>query len=143
MKRKASLLKISFVIMLLIAALHTFFVIIGGPSLPTSPKFLQMQELMKDIQVDSGVGIMRSTQNFMDGFNIIVSIFLFTLPLLGWTMLKEIKDNDRAVRKLTTIMLLAEFAFFLTSFTLLAFGGTVLSAATCALLFLSLLIKNK
>lgn len=143
MKRKATLLKISFVIMLFIAALHTFFIIIGGPPLPTTPDFLQMLELMKGIQVDSGGGIKRTTQNFMDGFNIIVSIFLITLPLLGWTMLKEIKDNERAVRKLTTITLLAEFAFFLTSFTLLAIGGTVLSGAACVLLLISLLIKNK
>jgi hypothetical protein len=142
MKRKTTLLKISFVIMLLIAALHTFFVIIGGPPLPTTHDFLKMQELMRSIQVDSGGGIMRTTQNFMDGFNIIVSIFLISLPLLGWTMLKEIKDNEKAVRKLTVVTLLSELAFFLTSLTLLAIGGTVLSGITCVLLLISLLIKK-
>jgi hypothetical protein len=128
--------------MLLIAALHTFFVIIGGPPLPTTPDFLKMQELMKSIQVDSGGGIMRTTQNFMDGFNIIVSIFLITLPLLGWIMLTEVKENERVVRKLTTVTLLAEFAFFLTSLTLLAIGGTVLSGIACVLLLISLFIKK-
>lgn len=141
MKRKTTLLKVSFVIMLLIAALHTFFVIAGIP-LPTTSDFLKMQELMKGIQVDSGGGIMRTTQNFMDGFNIIVSIFLITLPLLGWTMLTEIKENERAIRKLTTVTLLAEFAFFLTSLTLLAIGGTVLSGIACVLLIISLAIKK-
>lgn len=143
MKRKIFLLKLSFVIMFLIAILHTFFVIIGGPPLPTTPEFLKMQELMKGIQVDSGGGIMRSTQNFMDGFNVIVSIFLISLPLLGWTMLTEIKDNERAVRKMTTVILLAEFSFFLTSLTLLAIGGTVLSGIACVMLLFSVLIKNR
>lgn len=143
MKRKILLLKISFVIMFLIAILHTFFVIIGGPPLPTTPDFLKMQELMKGIQVDSGGGIMRTTQDFMDGFNIIVSIFLISLPLLGWTILSEIRDNERAVRKMTTVTLLAEFAFFLTSLSLLAIGGTVLAGVTCVLLLISLLIKKQ
>ncbi|MEX1238835.1 MAG: hypothetical protein WEB30_03930 [Cyclobacteriaceae bacterium] len=69
MKGKTTLLKINFVIMLLIATLHTFFVITGGPPLPTTADFLKMQELMKSIQVASGGSIMRTTQNFMDGFN--------------------------------------------------------------------------
>lgn len=142
MKRKATLLKSSFVVMFLIAALHTFFVIIGGPPLPTTPDFLQMQDYMQSIQVDAGGGIMRTTQNFMDGFNIIVSIFLITLPLLGWIMLSSLTENERAVRKLTVVTLLAEFSFFLTSYTLLAIGGTVLSGIACILLLLSLLIKT-
>jgi len=128
--------------MFLIAGLHTFFVIIGGPPLPTTPDFLKMQELMRSIQVDSGGGIMRTTQNFMDGFNIIVSIFLISLPLLGWTVLTEIKDNEKAIRKLTVVTLLSELAFFLTSLTLLAIGGTVLSGIACVLLLISLLLKK-
>lgn len=142
MERKLILLKIGFVIMLLIATFHTFFVIAGVP-FPTTPDFLKMQEFMRALQVNSGGGIMRTTQNFMDGFNIIVSIFLVTLPLLSWTMLTEIKDNEPAIRKLTIITLLAEFAFFLTSLTLLAIGGTVLSGITCVLLVISLFIKNR
>jgi hypothetical protein len=142
MSRRTLLLKISFVVMLLIAALHTFFVVIGGPPLPATPEFLKMQELMRSIQVDSGAGIMHTTQDFMDGFNIIVSIFLITLPVLGWSLLTEVKDNEGAVRKLTVVILLAEFSFFLTSLTLLAIGGTILSGIASALLLGSLLVRK-
>ena len=142
MKSRIKLIKGSFVVMFLIAALHTFFVIIGGPPLPTTPEFLKMKELMNTILVDSGGGIMRTTQNFMDGFNIIVSIFLISMPLLGWTLLMEVKENARAVRKLTLLILCAEFAFFLTSFTLLAIGGTVMAGLACVLLFASLVVKR-
>ena len=142
MKRKTTLLKISFVIMFLIAGLHTFFVIIGGPPLPTTPDFLKMEEFMNTIRVDSGGGIMRTTQNFMDGFNIIVSIFLISLPLLGWTMMTELKENGRALSKLTVVILLSELAFFATSLTLLAIGGTVLSGVACLVLLISLFTKK-
>lgn len=86
---------------------------------------------------------MHSTQDFMDGFNIIVSIFLITLPLLGWTMLKEIKDNRRAVQKMTLVMIVSVAAFFLTSLTLLAIGGTVISGITSVLLLASLFVNRK
>lgn len=142
MKRKTLLLKFGFTITFIIAGLHTFFVIIGGPELPTTPDFLKMQELMNSIQVDSGGGLMRTTQNFMDGFNIIVSIFLFSMPLLGWTILSAIEENDLAVTKLTMVTLFSEFAFFLTSLTLLAMGGTILSGIACLFFLISLLLNK-
>lgn len=143
MTAKTVFLKASFVLMTFLAALHTFFIIIGGPPLPTTPEFLEMQESMRSILIDSGGGIMHSTQDFMDGFNIIVSIFLITLPLLGWTMLKEIKDNRRAVQKMTLVMIVSVAAFFLTSLTLLAIGGTVISGITSVLLLASLFVNRK
>lgn len=143
MKQKILILKISFTILLLVAALHTFFVIIGGPTLPTTTDFLKMQEFMKTIQVDAGGGIKRTTQNFMDGFNIIVSIFLITLPLLSWAMLAEIMDNERAIRRLTIVTLLAVLAFFTTSLILLAPGGTILSGLVFVLLIISLFWKER
>ncbi len=138
MKSRIKLIKASFVVMFLIAGLHTFFVIIGGPPLPETPEFRKMRELMKSILVDSGGGVMRSTQNFMDGFNIIISIFLITLPLLAWITLSAIKENAVALRRMTIVVLFSESAFFITSLTLLAIGGTLLSGIACVLLLISL-----
>lgn len=142
MNKRFTLLRVAFVLILLIACLHTFFILIGGPPLPKTPEYLQMQERMRSIQVDSGAGIMRTTQNFMDGFNIIVSIFLFSLPILSWAMLSEIKNNKRVVAKLTAINLIAVLAFFLTSLSLLAIGGTVVSGLVCLLLVVSLITSR-
>jgi hypothetical protein len=142
MQRKHLLLKISFVMLLLLAGLHTFFILIGGPSFPNTPEFNQMRKLMAEVRFDTGGNTVRSMQNIMDGFNIIVSIFLITLPLLSWAMLGEIRDNKRAVKKLALVNLLAAIAFFLTSLTLLAIGGTVVSGLVCLLLITSLLLKK-
>jgi len=141
MKNKLLLLKISFTMLLLIAAFHTFFIIIGGPSLPTTPEFVQMREWMQSLQVDAGAGIMRTTQDFMNGFNIIASIFLFSLPLLGLLLIPELKHRSKGLNKLAIISLLSVLAFSITSFLLLAIGGSVLSALVCCLLALSMLIK--
>lgn len=142
MRRKRLFLKISFVLLLLLAALHTSFIILGGPIMPTSADFLAMLKLMNSVQIDSGGGIMRTMQDFMDGFNIVVSIFLFCLPILSWTMLGELRDNSRALNKLTVVNLLAVGIFFLISLSLLFIGGTVLSGLVCLLLLVSLMVKN-
>lgn len=143
MKQKILLLKMGLAMMFLIAGFHTFFVITGGPPLPTTPEFLKMQHAMRSIQVDTGGGIMRTTQNFLDGFNIIVSIYLISLPLLGWVLLKEIRENQSAVRKLTIVILLSQMAFGSTSWALLAIGGTILSFIGCICLMLSLVISKE
>src|ERR1700730_14349014 len=101
MKQKRLLLKISFTLLLLLAGLHTFFILIGGPAFPNTPEFAQMRALMKNIKFDTGVHIQRSMQDIMDGFNIIVAIFLISLPALSWIMLGEIKENRKNITKLT------------------------------------------
>jgi len=143
MKKKRLLLKISFVLLLIVASLHTFFILIGGPTLPQTDDLMKMRELMKTVQIDSGGGIMRTMQNFMDGFNIIVSIFLISLPVLSWVVMNEVPDNGRTLRLLTIINLVTIFAFFLTSYSLLAVGGTIISGLICMLLVASLLIRSE
>ena len=119
---------------------HTFFLITGGPAFPTTTEFVQMQTSMATIHFDTGGGVMRTMQNILDGFNVIVSIFLFTLPILSWLMLAEIGTNPRALRKLLVVNLLAIVPFFFTSSTLLAVGGTMISGIICLLLVASLVI---
>ncbi|MDN5201907.1 hypothetical protein QQ008_11050 [Fulvivirgaceae bacterium BMA10] len=139
MKKRHILLKVSFVLLLIVAIFHTYFILIGGPPFPSTPDFIKMQELMRSVEFDTGGNVNRTMQNIMDGFNIVVSIFLFTLPLLNWTMLYEIRNNSAAVRKLTIINLAAIGAFSLTSFMLLAIGGTVIGGLICLLLVISLI----
>lgn len=142
MLHKVLLLKISFWLTLLMASFHTFFILIGGPPMPTTPDFLNMHQLMHSVPIDSGAGIMRTMQNFMDGFNIIVSIFLISLPSLALMLLPEIKGNKAALVKLTSVYLTAMVAFFITSFCLLAIGGTIISGLISLLLLISLFLNK-
>lgn len=142
MKQKLLLLKISFALLLLLAGLHTFFILIGGPEFPNTAEFARMQELMRTVSFDTGGNVQRTMQDIMDGFNIIVSIFLISLPGLSWMMLVETRENERAIRKLTWVNLVAVFAFFITSLILLAIGGTIVAGLICLLLVGSLLMKK-
>lgn len=143
MKQKRLLLKIGFVLILCMAALHTVFIIIGGPEFPKTTDFENMFALMANLKFDTGGGIERSMQDILDGFNRIVSIFLITLPLLSWIMLNELKESPKGVRNLTIVNLLAVVAFFVTSYTYLAIGGTVIAAIVSLLFIVSLIIKGK
>ena len=142
MKGKLLLLKISFALLLLVGGLHTFFILIGGPQFPDTTEFVRMQELMRTVSFDTGGNVQRTMQNILDGFNIIVSIFLISLPSLSWMMLVENRENESAIRKLTWVNLVAVFAFFITSLMLLAIGGTVVAGLICLLLVISLLIRK-
>ncbi len=143
MSRKILLLKISYILLLIVAAIHTVFILIGGPEFPSTTEFTEMFELMKTLEFDTGGNTVRTMQNIMDGFNIIVSIFLISFPTLSLVLLGEIKENKSAVAKLTIASFFTVFAFFLTSLTLLAIGGTVISAIICLLLLTSLFLKTK
>ncbi len=94
---------------------------------------------MRTVKIDAGGGIRSNTQNLMDGFNIIVSIFLFSIPVLTLSILAENRNN---LNRLVAIDLLAYSGFFVTSFKLLAIGRTIFSAVVCVLLIVSL-INNK
>lgn len=142
MKRKLLLLKISFILILIVAAIHTTFILLGGPNFPSTNEFAKMFMLMRTLEFDTGGNIYRSMQDIMDGFNIIVSIFLISFPALSLVILSEIKDNRKAVNKLTIVSLFTLLAFFLTSLMLLAVGGTVIALLVCLLLLISLLLKT-
>ncbi len=141
--RKYILPKVAFTLLLVMACFHTYFVITGGPAFPTTTEFIEMQTAMATIPFDTGGGVMRTMQNILDGFNIIVSIFLFGLPILSWLMLSEVGTNIRALRKLLIADIVAMAAFFFTSWSLLAAGGTIISGMVCLLLLISSFIyKN-
>lgn len=141
MKTKKLLFKTSIILTLIIAAFHTFFILIGGPEFPDTEEFKTMQHLMRTIQIDAG-GVTRTMQNFIDGFNIVASIFLFTLPLLSLFLLPEIAENRQAINKLIILYLTAMAIFCFNSFLLLALGGTILSGIISITLILSLVSKN-